>query len=176
MQKVVQKVIEPTIEGLKKDGIDYRGFIFFGLMNVDGEPMVIEYNVRMGDPESEVVIPRIKSDFLEVLASVGTDDFAGKKVEIAKEAATTVMLVSGGYPGSYEKGKEMLGLENVSGTVPFHAGTKSENGKILTNGGRVIALTSMHESWREALAKSYETAKLISFEGMYYRKDLGFDL
>lgn len=176
MKKVVERVIEPTVKGLAKDNIDYRGFIFFGLMNVDGEPYVIEYNVRMGDPEAEVVIPRIESDLLEICAGMGTGRFAEMDVKIKEEAATTVMLVSGGYPGSYEKGKEIKGLENVSDTILFHAGAKKADGKIVSSGGRVIALTSMNKSWKEALKTSYETAEKISFEGMYYRKDIGFDL
>ena len=169
-------MIKPTIDGLKNDNIDYQGFLFFGLIKVKEEPYVIEYNVRMGDPESEVVLPRIKSDFLELLLSVSNGELANHQVEIDSQQAATVFLVSGGYPEKYEKGKEILGLDIESDSILFHAGAKSENGKVKTNGGRVIAITSMADSVKDALVKSYETIKNIKFEKMNYRKDIGFDL
>ena len=174
--KIEKKVIKPTIDGLKNDNIDYQGFLFFGLIKVKEEPYVIEYNVRMGDPESEVVLPRIKSDFLELLLSVGKGELSNHQVEIDSQQAATVFLVSGGYPEKYEKGKEIFGLDIKSDSILFHAGAKSENGKIKTNGGRVIAITSMADSVKDALEKSYETIKSIKFEKMNYRKDIGFDL
>ncbi len=176
MDKVVTRIIEPTIKGLQKDQIDYNGFIFFGLINVQGDPFVIEYNVRMGDPESEVVIPRIHSDILELFQLMGTEEFGKKPVIFAKETATTIMLVSGGYPGTYEKGKIISGLDKVKGSILFHAGSRIGEGNVLTNGGRVIALTSLHENWRDALDLSYQSARLVDFDGMYYRQDIGFDL
>jgi phosphoribosylamine--glycine ligase len=176
MNKVVDRIIEPTVKGLSVDNIDYKGFIFFGLMNMDGEPYVIEYNVRMGDPEAEVVIPRIDADLLEICSKMGTDSFKKINVKFKEEAATTIMLVSGGYPGSYAKGKLIKGLDNIRETIIFHAGAKKSDGQVITSGGRVIALTSMNKSWKEALAISYRSAEDISFEGMYYRKDIGFDL
>ena len=174
--KIETKVIKPTIEGLKNDNIDYQGFLFFGLIKVKEEPYVIEYNVRMGDPESEVVLPRIKSDFLELLLSVSNGALSNHKIEIDSQNAATVFLVSGGYPEEYEKGKEIFGLDIKSDSILFHAGAKYENGKVKTNGGRVIAITSMAESVKDALVKSYETIKNIKFEKMNYRKDIGFDL
>ena len=174
--KIEKKVIKPTIDGLKNDNIDYQGFLFFGLIKVKEEPYVIEYNVRMGDPESEVVLPRIKSDFLELLLSVSNGELSNHQVEIDSQQAATVFLVSGGYPEKYEKGKEIFGLDIKSDSILFHAGAKSENGKIKTNGGRVIAITSMADSVKDALEKSYETIKSIKFEKMNYRKDIGFDL
>ena len=141
-----------------------------------GEPKVIEYNVRMGDPETEVVIPRIKSDLLDLLKGIGDGTFSEKDLDITDEAATTVMLVSGGYPETYEKGKEISGIEDVEGSIVFHSGTKNNNGTISTNGGRVIALTSFGETMEDALLKSFNSAEKIVFEGKYYRKDIGFDL
>ena len=176
IEKVEREIIKPTVEGLKKDNIEYKGFIFIGLINVKGEPKVIEYNVRMGDPETEVVIPRIKSDLLNLLKGIGDGTFSEKDLDITEEAATTVMLVSGGYPEAYEKGKEISGIEDVTESIVFHAGTKQDDGTIKTNGGRVIALTSFGENMNEALEKSFESAEKISFEGKYYRKDIGFDL
>lgn len=175
-KKIEKKVIKPTIEGLKYDNIDYQGFLFFGLIKVKEEPYVIEYNVRMGDPESEVVLPRIKSDFLELLLSVSSGELSNHKIEIDSQQAATVFLVSGGYPEKYEKGKEIFGLDIESDSIAFHAGAKSENGKVKTNGGRVIAITSMADSVKDALVKSYKTIKNIKFEKMNYRKDIGFDL
>ena len=176
IEKVEREIIKPTVEGLKKDNIEYKGFIFIGLINVKGEPKVIEYNVRMGDPETEVVIPRIKSDLLNLLKGIGDGTFSEKDLNITEEVATTVMLVSGGYPEAYEKGKEISGIEDITESIVFHAGTKQDDGTIKTNGGRVIALTSFGENMNEALEKSFESAEKISFEGKYYRKDIGFDL
>jgi len=176
IEKVEREIIKPTVEGLKKDNIEYKGFIFIGLINVKGEPKVIEYNVRMGDPETEVVIARIKSDLLNLLKGIGDGTFSEKDLNITDEAATTVMLVSGGYPEAYEKGKEISGIEQVEESIVFHAGTKNDNGTIKTNGGRVIALTSFGETMEDALEKSFSSAEKISFEGKYYRKDIGFDL
>jgi len=176
IEKVEREIIKPTVEGLKKDNIEYKGFIFIGLINVKGEPKVIEYNVRMGDPETEVVIPRIKSDLLNLLKGIGDGTFSEKDLNITDEAATTVLLVSGGYPEAYEKGKEISGIVQVEESIVFHAGTKNDNGTIKTNGGRVIALTSFGETMEDALEKSFSSAEKISFEGKYYRKDIGFDL
>jgi len=176
IEKVEREIIKPTVEGLKKDNIEYKGFIFIGLINVKGEPKVIEYNVRMGDPETEVVIPRIKSDLLNLLKGIVDGTFSEKDLEITEEVATTVMLVSGGYPEAYEKGKEITGIEKVSDSIVFHAGTKQEGEAIKTNGGRVIALTSFGENMNDALKKSFDSAEKIAFEGKYFRKDIGFDL
>ena len=176
IEKVEREIVKPTIEGLKKDGITYKGFIFIGLINVKGQPKVIEYNVRMGDPETEVVIPRIKSDLLNLLKGIDDGTFSEKDLNINEQAATTVMLVSGGYPEAYEKGKEIKGVESVEESIVFHAGTKMENEILKTNGGRVIALTSFGENIENALTKSFESAEKISFKGKYYRKDIGFDL
>lgn len=176
MTKVKERIIVPTIEGLKKQGLHYEGFIFFGLINVAGDPHVIEYNVRMGDPESEVVIPRIQSDLLEIMSKMGTEAFTSAPMEIKEEAASTVMLVSGGYPEDYQKGHEISGLDKVSGSVVFHAGAKVSDAKVVTSGGRVMAVTSLHSDWKEALKTSYSNAQKIHFEGMYYRRDIGFDL
>ncbi len=175
LEKVEREIIRPTIQGLKKEEIIYKGFIFFGLINVKGQPKVIEYNVRMGDPETEVVIPRITSDLLNLFKGIDDGTFSEKDLEITDQVAATVMLVSGGYPKSYEHGKEILGIESVENSLVFHAGTKEE-GLIKTNGGRVIALTSFGNDIKSALAKSFESAEQISFEGKYYRKDIGFDL
>jgi phosphoribosylamine--glycine ligase len=176
IEKVEREIIKPTVEGLKKDNIEYKGFIFIGLINVKGEPKVIEYNVRMGDPETEVVIPRIKSDLLNLLKGIGDGTFSEKDLEITEEVATTVMLVSGGYPEAYEKGKEITGIEKVNDSIVFHAGTKQEGETVKTNGGRVIALTSFGENMNDALKKSFDSAEKIDFEGKYFRKDIGFDL
>ena len=176
LQKVEDRVVKPTINGLQKDGIDYRGFIFIGLMNVNGNPLVIEYNVRMGDPETEVVIPRIDSDLLELFRGVAQQNLHEKLVKINPETATTVMMVSAGYPEAYQKGKEILGIGRVNNSTVYHAGTKTVDNKILTNGGRVLAITSLGNTIEEALATSYSSISKIHFDGMNYRKDIGFDL
>jgi phosphoribosylamine--glycine ligase len=176
IEKVDREIVKPTVEGLKKDGITYKGFIFIGLINVKGQPKVIEYNVRMGDPETEVVIPRIKSDLLNLLKGIDDGTFSEKDLNITEEVATTVMLVSGGYPEAYEKGKAISGTEDIKESIVFHAGTKNENEQLRTSGGRVIALTSFGENIEESLTKSFTSAEKISFKGKYYRKDIGFDL
>jgi phosphoribosylamine--glycine ligase len=176
MEKIEQRIVIPTIEGLQRDGIPYRGFVFIGLINVKGEPIVIEYNVRMGDPETEVVIPRLKSDLVELFQAVANQKLDEVQLEIDERSATTVMVVSGGYPEEYEKGKEIFGLENVQDSIVFHAGTKTENGKIISNGGRVLAVTSYGANFQEAVKKSYENIEKLHFDTMYYRKDIGFDL
>ena len=176
MEKVKNQVIIPTVKGLRADDIHYEGFIFFGLMKVGSDPYVIEYNCRMGDPETEVVIPRIKSDLLHLFDGLATDTLSECDLEIDDRAATTVMLVSGGYPEAYEKGKAIAGFDQVDGSVVFHAGTKNKDGQVVTNGGRVMALTSFGYEPDEALKKSYENAEKLTYEGKYYRKDIGFDL
>ena len=176
LRKVEKTIIQPTIDGLIKDKIIYKGFIFFGLIKVKEEPYVIEYNVRMGDPESEAVLPRIKSDLLELLYSVSKGQLNHQEVIIDNKESATVFLVSGGYPEQYEKNKEIFGLDKVSESIVFHAGAKYEEGKVKTNGGRVIAITSMGATVKEALDKSYNSIKNISFEKMNYRGDIGFDL
>lgn len=176
LQKVEDRIVRPTIKGLKDRGIEYKGFIFIGLMNKGGDPYVIEYNVRMGDPESEVVLPRIKTDFVELMKATAEGRLSGMKMELDSRTVSTVMLVSGGYPGSYEKGKVISGLELVENSVVFHAGTRLDDEKVVTNGGRVIALSSYGSSMKEALAKSYMNAGKIRFEGKYFRSDIGFDL
>ncbi len=176
LKKVEERVVIPTIEGLKKDNIPYVGFIFIGLMNDNGDPKVIEYNVRMGDPETEVVLPRIKSDLLELFTAVGKKQLSSAHVEIDSRTATTVMMVAGGYPGDYEKGKVISGLNNVWDAIAFHAGTKLSGGNVVSNGGRVLAFTALGNSIQEALDGSFAAAKAVSFEGCYYRKDIGQDL
>ncbi|WP_299132597.1 phosphoribosylamine--glycine ligase [uncultured Tenacibaculum sp.] len=176
LQKVEERVVKPTVSGLQKDGIDYRGFIFIGLMNVDGNPQVIEYNVRMGDPETEVVLPRIQSDLVDLFEGVANQTLESKSYEVTNQIATTVMLVSGGYPEAYEKGKEITGFDSVNDSIVFHAGTTEKDGKVVSNGGRVMAVTSFGDSIEEALEKSYASIDEISFEKMNYRKDIGFDL
>ena len=174
-EKVNKQIIKPTIEGLQKEGIHYCGFIFFGLMAVNGQPYVVEYNVRMGDPETEVVLPRIKGDFLELLVAAADGSLAGTEIEYEKFTATTVVYVSQGYPERYEKGHEII-IGDTKAALPFHAGTKMENGKLITNGGRVIALTGLGESLDEALSKSYAGGDEVHWEGKKFRQDIGFDL
>ncbi|MDQ3073459.1 MAG: phosphoribosylamine--glycine ligase, partial [Bacteroidota bacterium] len=176
MDKVEQRIVKPTIEGLKKEGINYKGFIFIGLMNCNGNPFVIEYNCRMGDPETEVVIPRIKSDFLELLLSVAEGNLSGCNFEIDERSASAVMLVAGGYPGNYEKGQIITGINDIENSLAFHAGTKKSEGYIVTNGGRILAITSLGSDMEEALSISYENAAKINYDKMYYRKDIGKDL
>ncbi len=176
MRKIEERIVKPTVEGLKKEKIDYKGFIFIGLMVMKGEPYVIEYNVRMGDPETEVVLPRIKSDLVALFQKVAAKNLDQTEIEIDGNTAVTVMLVSGGYPEDYEKGKEITGIGDVEGSLVFHAGTKEFNGKIVTNGGRVLAVTSFGSDYKEALKKSYQNVDKLHFDKMYYRKDLGFDL
>ncbi len=175
-RKVEERVVRPTIVGLQKDGIDYKGFVFFGLMNVGGDPYVIEYNVRMGDPETEVVMPRLKTDILALFEAMAKGKLEQAAFELDDRFCTTVMLVSQGYPGDYEKGKEITGVSGVKGSIVFHAGTKLAEGKVVTNGGRVIAVSSFGKTMREALAQSYENVAKIHFDGMNFRRDIGFDL
>ena len=176
MEKVIERVIDPTVKGLSTDGIVYRGFIFFGLINVNGEPYVIEYNARLGDPESEVIIPRIKSDLFELIEGVAQGNLDERTIEFDDRSVSTVMAVSGGYPGEYSKGMLVSGLENIRGSVVFHAGTRNRDGNVVTSGGRVLAVTSWGKSIKEALDISYRSLTSVSFEGIYYRKDIGFDL
>ena len=176
MSKIEERIVKPTVNGLKEEEIDYKGFIFIGLIKVNGEPYVIEYNVRMGDPETEVVLPRIKTDLVELLENTWKGTLDSASLEIDERSATTVMMVSGGYPESYEKGKVISGINDIEDSIVFHAGTKKENGNIVTSGGRVIALTSFGEDYNKALKKSYQSAEKLQFDKMYFRKDIGFDL
>lgn len=178
MEKVENKIIKPTIDGLKKDNIPYQGFIFFGLIKVNDEPYVIEYNCRMGDPETESVIPRIKNDLVDLLVATADGTLNEQTISIDEQYAATVMLVSGGYPGSYEKGKVISGLENVNNCILFHAGTSTdvESNSVKTSGGRVLAVTAMGATMKEALSTAYQNAELIQFEGKNFRSDIGFDL
>lgn len=175
-RKVEERIVRPTVEGLRKDGVDYRGFIFFGLMNDGGEPYVIEYNVRMGDPETEVVIPRLKTDILDLFEAAARGTLADCHFELDERYCTTVMLVAGGYPGSYEKGNVIHGISEVNDSILFHAGTKRVDGEAVTNGGRVMAVSSFGEKMEDALQQSYENVSKISFKEMYYRRDIGQDL
>ncbi|MBE8713007.1 phosphoribosylamine--glycine ligase [Sphingobacterium hungaricum] len=174
--KVEERIIKPTVDGLKKDGIPYKGFIFIGLMNVDGEPQVIEYNVRMGDPETESVIPRIESDFVDLLEGVAQGNLASRDFSVSPKTAVTVMMVSGGYPGDYETGKAIANIENVKESIVFHAGTKLVNGEVVTAGGRVLAITTLQDNLFDALQQATADAGRIFFERQYFRRDIGFDL
>ncbi|MCL6266678.1 phosphoribosylamine--glycine ligase [Flagellimonas myxillae] len=176
MHKIEEQVVKPTVDGLKKDELPYVGFIFIGLIKVGDQPKVIEYNVRMGDPETEVVMPRIKSDLVEVLKAMADGTLNEVNLEIDERTATTVMAVSGGYPEAYEKGKKITGIEDIQNSLVFHAGTKSVNGEVVTNGGRVMAVTSFGDDFGKALELSYQNMEKLHFDGIYYRKDLGFDL
>jgi phosphoribosylamine--glycine ligase len=176
LKKVEERIIKPTINGFTKDKMPYKGFVFIGLIKVGDDPFVIEYNVRMGDPETEVVFPRIQSDVIEMFKAVSDGTLDKYNLKISKNHAATVMLVSGGYPEQYEKGKEIVGLGKFESSIIFHAGTKKENAKTLTNGGRVLAITSLADTFQNALQNTYTTINKIQFDGMYYRKDIGFDL
>jgi phosphoribosylamine--glycine ligase len=176
MKKVEERVVIPTVEGLEKENIPYKGFLFIGLMNNEGEPFVIEYNVRMGDPETEVVVPRMKSDLVELFLAVANEKLDEFTLEIDERSATTIMVVSGGYPEDFDKGKVISGLENIEDSIVFHAGTKLDNGNVVSNGGRVLAITSYGNDFQEAIKKSYQNIDKLNFDKMYFRKDIGFDL
>ncbi len=176
MQKVEERIIKPTVKGLQKENIDYKGVIFIGLMNVAGDPFVIEYNARMGDPETEAVIPRIKNDLVELFDAVANVNLSEHTIQVDERTAVTVMLVSGGYPGDYEKGKIISGINSVEGNFVFHAGTSEQNGNLVTSGGRVIAVTSLGNSIKDALQSAMKNAEAIQFEKKYFRRDIGKDL
>lgn len=176
MQKIEQQVVKPTVEGLKKDNLPYKGFIFIGLIKVGDDPKVIEYNVRLGDPETEVVLPRIKNDLVSLFTAVANGTLDEVALELDERTATTVMTVSGGYPGSYEKGKPIGGINTITDSLVFHAGTTVKDGAVVTNGGRVMAVTSYGADFKSALKISYKNIKKLSFDGMNYRTDIGFDL
>lgn len=176
LDKIENQIIIPTIKGLKSDGIEYKGFIFFGLINVKNEPFVIEYNCRMGDPETEVVIPRLKSDILDLFEGVATNTLSERDVQFDERSATTVMMVSGGYPEAYEKGKKIFGLNNITESIVFHAGTANDGPVVTTAGGRVLAVTSFGKDIESALNRSYNSLEKIEFDKAYYRKDIGFDV
>jgi phosphoribosylamine---glycine ligase len=176
LDKIESRIVKPTVEGLQKDNIEYKGFIFIGLINVKGEPIVIEYNVRMGDPETEVVIPRLKSDLVEMFNAVAEEKLDEFVLEVDPRSATTIMVVSGGYPEDYEKGKIITGIDSITDSIVFHAGTKTANGSIVSNGGRVLAVTSYGDNFKDAIKKSYQNIDKLHFDKMYFRKDIGFDL
>ncbi|MCC9017799.1 MULTISPECIES: phosphoribosylamine--glycine ligase [Flavobacterium] len=176
MEKIETRIVKPTIEGFQKDGIEYKGFVFIGLINVKNEPIVIEYNVRMGDPETEVVVPRLESDLVELFLSVANQKLDTFELKVDPRSATTIMVVSGGYPEEFEKGKVISGLENIEDSIVFHAGTKLENDSIVSNGGRVLTVTSYGDDFQQAIKKSYQNIDKLSFDKMYFRKDIGFDL
>ncbi len=176
MSKVEERIIRPTIAGLKAENIPFTGFIFFGLINCSGEPYVIEYNTRLGDPETEAILPRIKSDFLDMLLAASENRLKDYTPEFHSESVATIVLVSGGYPAEFDRGKTITGIENINNSLVFHAGTKLEFGKLKSQGGRVIAISSMAETFQEALALSKATAETIQYDGKYFRRDIGFDL
>ena len=176
MEKIEERVVKPTVNGLAKENITYKGFIFIGLIKVGDDPKVIEYNVRMGDPETEVVLPRIQSDLVTLFKAVASQTLDQQKLELDSRSAATVMVVSGGYPEAYEKGKVITGVEKIEDSIVFHAGTTLKEGEVVTNGGRVIAITSLDEDFRKALKKSYQNIEKLHFDRMYYRTDIGFDL
>ena len=176
LSKIEDRIVKPTVDGLVKDNLPYKGFIFIGLIIVDDEPMVIEYNVRMGDHETEAVLPRIKTDLVEIFKAIDSNSLDEIQIKIDEQTAVTVMLVSGGYPEKYEKGKEIIGLEDIQESIVFHAGASNIDGKILTSGGRVLAVTSLGDNFRSALKQSYKSIDNIRFESMNYRTDIGFDL
>ena len=177
LDKIENQIVKPTIEGLQKDNLPYKGFVFIGLIKVGDDPKVIEYNVRMGDPETEVVLPRLKNDFVVLMDAIANQTLDKVTLEVDQRAATTIMLVSGGYPEAYQKGKEIFGVEKPTDSILFHAGAQEKDGKIVTSGGRVMAVTSYGETYQEAIKKSYQTIENnLKFDKMYYRKDIGFDL
>ena len=176
MEKIETRIVKPTIAGFQKDGIPYKGFVFIGLINVKGEPIVIEYNVRMGDPETEVVIPRLKTDLVELFLAVANEKLDQIALEVDERSATTIMVVSGGYPEEFEKGKVITGLENITDSIVFHAGTKLENNQVVSNGGRVLTVTSYGDNFEEAIKKSYQNIAKLNFDKMYFRRDIGNDL
>jgi phosphoribosylamine--glycine ligase len=176
IKKIEERIIKPTMDGFQKSNLPFKGFVFIGLIKVGNDPMVIEYNVRMGDPETEVVFPRVKNDCVELFKAIGSQTLDQHELEIDPRSATTIMAVSGGYPEAYQKGKTITGIDSVDESVVFHAGTKVVSKEVKTSGGRVLAVTSYGKDHKEALSKSYESLEKINFEGMYYRKDLGFDL
>ena len=176
LSKMENQIVKPTVEGLQKDNLPYVGFIFIGLIKVGDDPKVIEYNVRMGDPETEVVLPRLKTDLVTIFKAMANGTLADVAIDIDERAATTIMLVSGGYPEAYEKGKEITGLEKIEDSIVFHAGAKDADGKVVTSGGRVMAVTSYGDTYQEAIKKSYQNIENLHFDKMYYRKDIGFDL
>lgn len=176
LAKIENRIVKPTVAGLQKDNMDYKGFVFIGLIKVGDDPFVIEYNVRMGDPETEVVMPRLKSDLVEIFEAISRQELDKISLEIDERAATTIMMVSGGYPEDYEKGKTITGIEKVANSIVFHAGTTLKEGEVVTNGGRVLAITSYGQTYEEAIAQSYRSIDAIAFDKMYFRKDIGFDL
>ncbi|WP_445954869.1 phosphoribosylamine--glycine ligase [Yeosuana sp.] len=176
LDKIEEQIVKPTINGFKKDNLPYVGFVFIGLIKVGDDPKVIEYNVRMGDPETEVVLPRLKNDFVEILLAMANGTLDKINIDIDERAATTIMLVSGGYPEAYEKGKEITGMDTVKDSIVFHAGANLKDGKVVTSGGRVMAITSYGKTYGEAIKKTYQNIEKLHFDKMYYRKDIGFDL